>query len=420
MKQVPKHPCFSASCAAQYGRIHLPVAPACNIQCNYCKRDFDCPNESRPGITSAVQSPLQALERFKAAKRIMPNMSVVGIAGPGDALANSRAVFETLRLIREEDAEVLFCLSTNGLLLPKYAGDLKEAGVSHLTVTINAVEPATARRIYRHADYEGARLTGLKAAELLVHNQFEGLRAAAALGLTCKVNIVYIKDLNEEEIPRVAEAAREAGAALCNIMQLIPVRGTLFESLPLVSRAELDGLRHRCEPILPQMFHCRQCRADAAGLLGHDLVLDDKPHRDTEAPPYPSASAHGPAAPVRIAVATKSGVRVDEHFGHAQTFRVYEYAAGAVRFVESRPVPAYCTPDECGRHSGRIDAIVEMIDDCAAVLSLRIGEVPRAALAAHGIRSMMHYDFIETAVGEAAKNCIEADARTAAEAGRNY
>ena len=413
MKQTPKHPCFSASCAAQYGRIHLPVAPACNIQCNYCKRDFDCPNESRPGITSAVQSPLQALERFKAARRIMPNISVVGIAGPGDALANSNAVFETLRLIREVDPEVLFCLSTNGLLLPKHAGSLKEAGVSHLTVTINAVEPATARRIYRHVDYEGTRLTGLKAAELLVRNQFEGLRAAAALGLTCKVNIVYIKDLNEEEIPRVAEVAKEAGAALCNIMQLIPVRGTLFESLPLVSRAELDGLRHRCEPILPQMFHCRQCRADAAGLLGQDLVLDDS--APAAAPAADAAAPEAAAAPVRIAVATKSGVRVDEHFGHAQAFRVYEYAGGAVRFVESRPVPAYCSsPDECGGHSGRIDAIAGMIGDCAAVLSLRIGEVPRAALAARGIRSMMHYDFIETAVGEAAKNCIEGNARQAA------
>ena len=398
MKQTPNHPCFSASCAAQYGRIHLPVAPACNIQCNYCKRDFDCPNESRPGITSMVQSPQQALERFKAAKLIMPNITVAGIAGPGDALANSRAVLETLRLIRTADTETLFCLSTNGLLLPQYADDLKAAGVSHLTVTINAVEPQTARRIYRHVDYAGERLTGLKAASLLLQNQFEGLRAAAALGITCKVNIVYIKGLNEEEIPRIAAAAREAGAALCNIMQMIPVRGTLFESLPLVSRAELDELRRRCEPILPQMFHCSQCRADAAGLLGQDMSFDEDLRPEPEAP-----SCEG-TAPVRVAVATKSGVRVDQHFGHAEAFRVYEYAGGAVRFVENRPVPAYCrSSDACGGHTGRIDAIIETIADCAAVLSLRIGEHPRAALAERGIRSMMHYDFIEIAVREAAE-----------------
>jgi MoaA/NifB/PqqE/SkfB family radical SAM enzyme len=398
MKHIPNHPCFSALCAAQYGRIHLPVAPACNIQCNYCKRGFDCPNESRPGITSAVQSPEDALERFKAAKRRMPNLSVAGIAGPGDALANSRAVLDTLKSIRAADADVLFCVSTNGLLLPHYAESLKDADVSHLTVTINAVEAETARRIYRHVDYEGKRLTGRSAAALLLENQFAGLRAAAALGITCKVNIVYIKDLNEEEIPRIAEAAGEAGASLCNIMQMIPVRGTLFEGLALVSRAELDTLRRRCEPILPQMFHCRQCRADAAGLLGEDMCFDTPRQADAD------AAASAPAAAVRVAVATKSGVRVDQHFGQAQAFRIYECAGDAVRFVESRPVPAYCvSPDECGGRTGRIDAIVESIADCAAVLSLRIGEVPRTALAERGIRPVMHYDFIETAVRETAR-----------------
>jgi MoaA/NifB/PqqE/SkfB family radical SAM enzyme len=345
-----------------------------------------------------VQSPQQALERFKAAKLIMPNIAVAGIAGPGDALANIRAVLETLSLIRAVDGETTFCVSTNGLLLPKYAADLKAAGISHLTVTINAVQPQTARRIYRYVDYEGERLTGLKAAALLLQNQFEGLRAAAALGITCKVNIVYIKDLNEEEIPRIVPAAREAGAVLCNIMQMIPVRGTLFESLPLVSRAGLDEVRRRCEPILPQMYHCRQCRADAAGLLGQDLSLD------AGLCPEPEALPGTRADPVRVAVATKSGVRVDQHFGHAEAFRVYEYAGGTVRFVENRPVPAYCrSSGECGLRTDRIDAIIETIADCAAVLSLRIGELPRAALAERGIRPVMHYDFIETAVREAAE-----------------
>lgn len=51
------HPCFQESCHGKYGRIHLPVAPACNIQCAYCDRRYDCANESRPGVTSEVISP---------------------------------------------------------------------------------------------------------------------------------------------------------------------------------------------------------------------------------------------------------------------------------------------------------------------------------------------------------------------------
>ncbi|MFQ7453900.1 MAG: hypothetical protein ACLRNQ_23780 [Flavonifractor plautii] len=52
-----EHPCFSAQAHFRYGRIHLPVAPRCNIRCGYCDRRYDCANESRPGVTSEVISP---------------------------------------------------------------------------------------------------------------------------------------------------------------------------------------------------------------------------------------------------------------------------------------------------------------------------------------------------------------------------
>ena len=58
---LTQHPCFNSDVRHTTGRIHLPVAPECNIQCNYCDRKFDCMNESRPGVTSAVLGPKQAL-----------------------------------------------------------------------------------------------------------------------------------------------------------------------------------------------------------------------------------------------------------------------------------------------------------------------------------------------------------------------
>ncbi|MDR1446634.1 MAG: radical SAM protein, partial [Treponema sp.] len=114
------HPCFNG-CGGKNTRIHLPVAPDCNIQCNYCVRKFECVNESRPGVTAKVLSPREALERFTAVKERLGKIDVVGIAGPGDALANFEKVKECFALIRGVDNEVTFCLSTNGLLLPRYA-----------------------------------------------------------------------------------------------------------------------------------------------------------------------------------------------------------------------------------------------------------------------------------------------------------
>ena len=114
---VWEHPCFSRKAHFQYGRLHLPVAPACNIQCAYCDRRSDCPNESRPGVSSAILTPEQALERVKQALSQESQLRVVGIAGPGDPLCNPAAM-ETLALVHRSFPHLILCLSTNGLLLP--------------------------------------------------------------------------------------------------------------------------------------------------------------------------------------------------------------------------------------------------------------------------------------------------------------
>ena len=50
--KVKNHPCYSEEAHHHYARMHVAVAPACNIQCNYCNRKYDCSNESRPGVVS--------------------------------------------------------------------------------------------------------------------------------------------------------------------------------------------------------------------------------------------------------------------------------------------------------------------------------------------------------------------------------
>ena len=80
------HPCFSKDAHKKFGRVHLPVAPRCNMQCNFCNRKYDCVNESRPGVTSAVLTPPQALAYLDDVWRAAAKSRVMGIAGPGDPL----------------------------------------------------------------------------------------------------------------------------------------------------------------------------------------------------------------------------------------------------------------------------------------------------------------------------------------------
>jgi MoaA/NifB/PqqE/SkfB family radical SAM enzyme len=401
------HPCFNG-CGGRNSRIHLPVAPACNIQCNYCHRKYECLNESRPGVTARVLEPREALERYRAVKERLGRIDVAGIAGPGDALADFEKTRETFTLIREADPDVTFCLSTNGLLLPRYADEIAALGVSHVTVTVNAPDSFTGRRIYRFVKYEGKHYSGAEGAAILLENQYEGISRISALGIICKVNIVMLKGLNDRVIPDIAAKVKEAGASVCNIMQLIPVAGTIFEHIPMVSKAEIMEMRKMCGAILPQMYHCRQCRADAAGTLDEDISYQFTGGGQLCAVSRDKAGAAGGAEPLLFAVASKNGMAVDQHFGRAEAFHIYRYENGRVEFMERRETPHYCHGKEaCGAGAGiSLDSIIKTVAGCTGVIAMRIGAEPLRRLREKGIHFFMTYNYAAEAVKEFAEKLI--------------
>jgi len=272
---MANHPCFSKDAHKRSGRIHLPVAPACNIQCGYCVRKYDCVNESRPGVASTILTPSEAIERVRAVvERSGGEIAAVGVAGPGDPLANE-ATFETLDLVRREYPESILCVSTNGLALPDRVNDLVAAGVRSLTVTINAVMPETAEAVYAWVSGEnGEPLKGIEGATRLLERQWDGLAKAVRAGLIVKVNSVLIPGVNDFELPAVAMLAAEYGAHLSNILPLIPQ--SHFRNTKPPGAAEIHAARATCGEYLSQMTHCNQCRADACGLIGKDRDMESE------------------------------------------------------------------------------------------------------------------------------------------------
>jgi len=260
------HPCFSTKGHGKTGRIHLAVAPGCNISCNYCVRKFDCANESRPGVTSRVQSSEEALQTVRKAKAsdIGSKLTVVGIAGPGEPLANP-ATFETLRGVKKDFPEMILCLSTNGLLLPEKIDELVEIGVSHVTVTLNTLDEKIGAIIYSYVRWEGKTLIGPDAARVLIKQQLDGITLASKAGMTVKVNTVLIPGVNDRLLYSLGVEIKKRGAHLHNIMPLIP-QGKLAH-LTAPTREHLTSSRSKLGLLLPQMTHCQQCRADAIGVL---------------------------------------------------------------------------------------------------------------------------------------------------------
>ena len=395
-EKTKTHPCFSCSSAHKYARMHLPIAPKCNVSCNYCLRKYDCPNESRPGVTTEILSPKEAFAKYKYVKSKMPNLKVVGIAGPGDSLANFDETSKALKLIREYDPEVTFCLSTNGLMLPFYAQQLIDLGVTHVTITINGIDPKITAKVYKYIDYLGVTYTGEEGTTILLNNQLSGLKYLSDRGIVCKVNIVMLKGINDDHIEEVTKRVKELGATITNIMQMIPVKGSVFENMPLVSNKEIMDLRKKCGEHISQMYHCKQCRADAIGTLEEDQSIK---FRDT------IEETNTEKKVLRFAIASKSGMIVDTHFGHASELYIYEYKNGTPIYIEKRNVDKYCNGKEvCDDNVDKFSRLYNVVSDCNGVISLRIGDEPAKKFKDKKISTFMSCETIEGAVIAAAKS----------------
>jgi nitrogen fixation protein NifB len=394
-----KHPCYSFEAHRQFARMHLPVAPGCNVQCNYCNRKYDCVNESRPGVTSEILAPEAARDKFIRVKQALPNLSVVGIAGPGDALANWDQVKQSISLIKNEDSGCIFCLSTNGLMLPRYGPEIIALGVKHVTVTVNCVNPVIGAGIYRHIDYQGRRYTGEEAAEILMTNQMAGIQYLVENGVLVKINIVMIPDLNSDHIPLVVKKVKKLGAVLTNIMPLIPAAGSAFEKMPQTSMKDIQVMREFCRADITQMEHCQQCRADAIGRLTEDLSYQ---FRNTQ--PECKGVTKGKTAKYKVAVTSKYKKLIDLHYGQAEDFHIYEVDGNYSTFLETRKIKKYGSGGvDCDDSEAMKDLTVKTIADCNAVLTMRIGYNAQQKLIDQGITIIESCNTVEEGLKEAAR-----------------
>ncbi|GHV12789.1 hypothetical protein FACS1894219_06380 [Clostridia bacterium] len=250
-----EHPCFASGKPNNKGRIHLPVSPGCNITCAFCSRAVNSDRTvQRPGVTGEVLTPQEALEVVRNSVAIAPEITVVGIAGPGDTLLTPYAL-ETFRLVKAEFPDLLRCMSTNGLLLPKKADEIIEIGIDTLTVTVNAVAPEILRQIIFDVN-----------PDKLIANQLEGIKILSAAGVTIKVNTVLVPGINDAHIEDIAKTVSEAGAKVYNIIPLIPQNMLSHISAPKCE--EIDSARVQAEQYLRVFRHCQHCRADAIGVPG--------------------------------------------------------------------------------------------------------------------------------------------------------
>ena len=419
-EKVQNHPCYSEDAHHYFARMHVAVAPACNIQCHYCNRKYDCANESRPGVVSELLTPEQAVKKTMAVAAKIPQMTVLGIAGPGDPLANPERTFETFRRLSRDAPDIKLCVSTNGLALPEAVDELAQHNIDNVTITINCVDPDIGAQIYPWIFWKNRRIKGRKGAKILIGQQQKGLEMLVERGILVKVNSVMIPGINDEHLKEVSRIVKSKGAFLHNVMPLIAEaeHGTFFGVMGQrgPSPDELMDLQESCSGDMNMMRHCRQCRADAVGLLGEDRgaeftldkidameidyqaamvlrkqvqdgILAHMEEKRGDQAAKPSLGIPAGTRPVLMAVATSGQGLINQHFGHAKEFQIYQASSEGVKFMSHRKTDQYCSGDRtCGDAESALARTISGLEGCEVVLCSKIGYEPWGMLEEAGIQ----------------------------------
>jgi nitrogen fixation protein NifB len=259
-----------------------------------------------------------------------------------------------------------------------HAAELAKLQVSHVTLTVNAIDPEIGARVYAWVRPGIRVLRGVEGAEVLLERQRCAIVELKKHGVTVKINTIVMPGVNDEHVTAVASEVASLGANIMNCIPVYPVAGTPFETLPAMDHGQLAELRGKTGELLPQMMHCTRCRADAVGLLGEA--------QSAELIELLQTTAAGPANPNEkrpyVALASHEGLLINQHVGEASRFWIFEPQPGGAKpvLIEMRDAP------EAGAGATRWYEMAELLQDCKAVFTSAVGQTPRRVLEKSGIR----------------------------------
>src|SRR3954467_11881330 len=208
--------------------LRISITDRCNYKCVYC----------RTGNEGAVYGELPFVDYLRMA-RVMVSLGItkVGITGGEPLLRGGVVDFvrELARLQTSTGEPLDIAIATNGHLLADLARPLKDAGLSRVTVSMDAVDPDIFVRMTRvPGSYEKV---------------LAGIYAAREVGLDpVKVNCVLVRGFNEDQIPSFGRFAREHGV-IVRFIEFMPLEeGRVWAPNVVVTPQEI---RSQLEQIMP-------------------------------------------------------------------------------------------------------------------------------------------------------------------------
>jgi cyclic pyranopterin phosphate synthase len=207
--------------------LRVSVTPECNLSCIYCHREGE----------KAPQQPLSTREigdvLSTAAKFDIRSVKFTG----GEPLLREDLV-DIVRLVPDSMES---SITTNGILLADYAGELKEAGMSRVNISLDSLNPDTYKKI-----------TGSDR----LSDVLSGIDAALEAGLTpIKLNMVMLRGINDHELEDFYAYIRNNRNLILQLIELMSLGGCECHSDLSALEEDLAG---RSKVILTRRMHHRK------------------------------------------------------------------------------------------------------------------------------------------------------------------
>ena len=220
----------------QYGRkikyLRLSVTDLCSCRCVYCM--------GAEGVPKLPHEAVLSFEEIEEIVRAAVSLGVRKVRLTGGEPLVRRGIDELVRRLRAIEGIRELAMTTNGARLAEYAERLKSAGLDRLNVSLDTLDPEKYRKITRIGS---------------LSDTLAGLDAARNAGFThIKLNAVLMGGVNDDEIPALAELARD-GAFDVRFIELMPIgecadwdrkrfipAERVLEVLPGAQRVPSDGV----------------------------------------------------------------------------------------------------------------------------------------------------------------------------------
>ena len=228
--------------------ISLPVAPTCNMMCNFCMKDRDCiSNGNNPEYLSRTMTPRQAVNWAKQSVGENKRIKIIDISGPGEPLYNVQT-FETLKRLNAELPDCYYRINTNGLLLSEKINELVKLNVRMVNVSIGSISAEGIQKLYsRIVKDKSVIFRGADMANTILRLQYDGIKACVENGINVGINTICIKGVNDNEILEMASKFSKIGVNSVHLISNNLKRNNYFHLPDLLS---IEKLRNNISPII--------------------------------------------------------------------------------------------------------------------------------------------------------------------------